>query len=174
MNRPVIFLAIVLYILCAGFSAADVGSMERKPFVLDTVLVDQGRPNAVIVCPEAKEYRQLAAGVNAAIQDATGVSLPVRNDSEYASLRGELKKPEPDANLIVLGNQDSSGMVTYLCLMGYCAIDTLNPGEGGYMVRTVHDLWVMAQMSSFWLEVILMGCGWRSTDSAPVFRMDRL
>ncbi len=141
MNRFAILVVIMLSVLCVGFSAADSGPLERKPFILDTVLVSDGRPNAVIVSPPAREYRQLAERINTAVRNAAGVSLPVRDGSDYASMRGELKRVEPKTNLIVLGNQDSSGLVTYLCLMGYCAVDTLNPGKGGCMVRTVHDPW---------------------------------
>ncbi len=113
---------------------------KRKPFVLDTVIVRERQARAAIVSPEPSEYGALVRKVGDAVRRATGVTLPVVKDSDYAARRGELKRT-PDTNLIVLGNMDSSGMVTYLSHMGYCTVDTLNPGKGGYQIRTVHDPW---------------------------------
>ena len=113
----------------------------RKPLVLDTVLVNQGKPNAVIIVPDAPEYQKLAQTVREFIQAATAVELPIRKDSEFANLSGEPKGPMPDANTILIGNQESSGLVTYLCLRTYCSVDTAYPGKGGYIVKTIHDPW---------------------------------
>ncbi len=113
---------------------------QRRPLRLDTLIVDRGKPAAVVVCPDAPEYMRLAAQISGSVRTATGTSLAVEKDSDYAELRGELKIT-PGSNVIVLGNMDCSGLVTYLCLMGYCTVDTLNPGRGGYVVRTVHDPW---------------------------------
>lgn len=136
--RATILIGLLLCLALEAFGQS--AAPERKPFVLDTVLVDQGRASAVIVSPESPGYAALAERINDSVAGATGAALPIRKDSDFAALRGELKVT-PDTNLIVLGNMDSSGMVTYLCLMGYCTVDTLSPGKGGYMIRTVHDPW---------------------------------
>lgn len=114
---------------------------ERKPFVLDTVIVDHSRANAVIVAPESSEYHSLAMKVQAAVRKASGVDIPIRSDALFAHIRGELKGSFPATHIILIGNQASSGLVTYLCYMGYCIVDTSYPGTGGYLVKTIHDPW---------------------------------
>ena len=125
-----------LILICLASTPQASTTPERKPFVLETVLVDQGRPKAMIVAPESPEYLKLAEKVRAAI----GASIPIRKDSEFASPNGE-PRAVPDANVILLGNQQSSGLVTHLCFKGYCQVDTMYPGKGCYIIKTIHDPW---------------------------------
>lgn len=126
---------IVTLLLLTCVSIAYAGeSPKTKPFVLDTVLIDQGRPHAIIVAPDLPEYQKLAEKVQSA------VALPIRSDSEFASSNGE-PKSVPDTSVILLGNQQSSGLVTHLCFKGYCMVDTMYPGKGCYVIRTIHDPW---------------------------------
>ena len=126
----------LLIFACLALAAQAGESPERKPFVLDTVLVSQGVPEAVIVAPDRPEFQALAEKIRA----AAGASIPIRKDSEFASSNGE-PKATPDANVILLGNQQSSGLVTQLCFRGYCMVDTTYPGKGCYIIRTIHDPW---------------------------------
>jgi outer membrane protein assembly factor BamB len=124
----------LLILACLASVAWPDEAPERKPLVLDTVLVSQGVPRAAIVVPDLPEYRKLAEKVQSA------VSLPIRPDSEFATANGE-PKGIPDANVILIGNQQSSGLVTNLCFRGYCMVDTMYPGKGCYIIRTIHDPW---------------------------------
>ena len=135
MARSVFRIALLSAIL-AMIGATANADLARKPFALDTVLVKDGQPNAVIVSPDAS----LAAKVQFAIKSATGAELPVAKDTDYAEPSGRLKQP-PDRNVILIGNQESSWFVTYLCFMSYCSVDTQYPGAGGYIIRTIHDPW---------------------------------
>ncbi len=129
--RIVILLAILVAV---GTSACS--ALVRKPFVLDTVLVKDGKPNAVIISPDSS----LAAKVQGAVKSASGAELPIANDTDYAEPPGKLKQT-PDRNIILIGNQESSLLVTYLCFMAYAGVDTQYPGAGGYIIRTIHDPW---------------------------------
>lgn len=125
----------LLLLTCLSTARAS-DAPERKPLVLETVLVDRGRPHATIVAPDSPEYQKLAEKVQSA------VALPIRPDSEFASINGE-PRSVPDTNVILLGNQQSNGLVTHLCFKGYCMVDTMYPGppEAGYIIRTIHDPW---------------------------------
>lgn len=142
MTYPLCLLIALISIAPAvSQDGAAVTSLERKPLVIETVLVDQGRANSVIVAPDAAEYQKLAEKIRSAVREASGAESPIRRDSEIASPRGEIRGPDPDRSVILLGNQETSGLVTHLCARGYCSVDTQFPGEGGYVMRTIHDPW---------------------------------
>lgn len=77
---------IVTLLLLTCLSTAHAGDApERKPFVLETVLVSQGEPKAMIIAPDLPEYHRLAEKVRAAM----GASILIEKDSEFASPNGE-------------------------------------------------------------------------------------
>ena len=126
---------LTLVLLACLVSIVRAGEVpERKALILDTLLVDNGQPRAMIVAPDSPEYQALAEKIQSAVR------LPVRKDSEFASPNGE-PKSVPDANVILLGNQQSSGLATYFALRGYCTVDTMYPGKGCYIIKTIHDPW---------------------------------
>lgn len=137
MAKPVFHNTMRLAILILlTLSCAASASLQRKPFVLNTVLVDNGRPNAVIVASDAA----LASKVQSAVKSASGAALPIGKDSDYAGVMGELKHV-PAQNVILIGNQETSWFVTYLCHVLYCGVDTQYPGRGGYIIKSIHDPW---------------------------------
>ncbi len=137
MAKFVFRIAVLSLILSCAVSA----DLVRKPFVLDTVLVQNGQPRAEIMRPEIAEYQALAAKVQSAVNSASGVALPIAKDSDYAEPMGRFNGHVPDKNLIVIGNQETSWFVTYLCMMGYANQDTQYPGNGGYVIKSIHDPW---------------------------------
>jgi len=116
-------------------------NIVRKPLIIDSVLIDRGKPAAQIVVPNIPEYNTLARRVQAAVKQASGAELPIKSDSDIASRRGEIKGEEPSITTILIGNQELSGLVTHLCLRYYCSVDTQYPGKGCYIIKTIHDPW---------------------------------
>ena len=140
MRAPLLrFLALSLFICPSNAHAqTETNLPERKPFILNTLLVDKGKPNAIIVSPEAPEYNRVAKKVQEAIYISTGARLQIVNDGEVANKRGELKSA-PVKNMIVLGNLSSSGLIAHLYFRSYCAVDAVYPGRERYVVQTVCD-----------------------------------
>jgi|GEM_PF-1213811 len=114
---------------------------KLKPLYLETMPVDHGKPNAVIVVPDDAKYQKLADQVRDAIAKATGAELPIRRASEMANGFGELLGATPDRNLILIAGPSSNNMVTHLVHSAYCALETDYPGKGGSLVRTIHNPW---------------------------------
>ncbi len=100
---------------------------------INTVLVEAGRPRAVIVTPDTAEYRALAARINQVVEDKSGVILPVLRDSAYASV------DHLNQHVILLGNRDVNRTAENLYNRFYTLIDAKYPGKGGAVVRSVHD-----------------------------------
>jgi hypothetical protein len=136
-----IFFAVLL---CQGSIYAQITNSdlpERKPLILETLLVDQGNGNGIIVTPDFPQFQNLAKKVQAAIQSATGAKLKIVPDEKIANKRGELIETSPVQNMIVLGNLGTSGLVANLYFHGYCSVDANYPGKNGYVVQTVLDPW---------------------------------
>ena len=136
-----IFFAVLL---CQGSIYAQTTNNdlpERKPLILETLLVDQGSSNGVIVTPDFPQFQNLAKKVQTAIQSATGAKLKIVADEKIANRRGELIESGPVQNTIVLGNLGTSGLIANLYFHGYCSVDANYPGKNGYVVQTVLDPW---------------------------------
>ncbi|MES2375358.1 MAG: FG-GAP-like repeat-containing protein [Bacteroidota bacterium] len=140
---------VTLLILCQNYATAQTLNKqqvvpvipERKPLVFQTVVVDKGKQNAIIVTPSGIEFQKLAARVQLAIQTATGVKLPIVSAQKIANYRGELTGANPVKNMIVLGSFENNGLIAQLYFRGYCAVDRSYPGAAGYVVQTVCDPW---------------------------------
>ncbi len=114
---------------------------ELKPLYLDTLLVDHGRPNAVIVVADAPGYRPLATALRDQIAAKSGAKLPIVKASDLADGFGQLKGDTPKQNLILIAGPSNNSVVTYLSRQSFCSLQTDYPGKGGFIIRTIHNPW---------------------------------
>ena len=106
---------------------------KLKDLHIDTQLARGGKPNATIVVPAAGMYAAEAARIQQAVQDQTGVRLPIATDDA----------PEADVpikgHLIALGNRSTNKAIEKLYNFYYTLLDLRYPGAGGSVVRTLHS-----------------------------------
>lgn len=140
---PGFVLGLILGLGVTGWAAENdmpTSITTLKARVPDTLITEKGTPMAEILVPDAKEYRKLGEQVRDTIRKATGAETPVRADSEFAAGYGVLSRT-PEKNLIVLGNIEASNLIALLYARKQCCEDAIYPGEGGYVIRTIHDPW---------------------------------
>ncbi|MFP3902743.1 MAG: hypothetical protein ACLFWB_00745, partial [Armatimonadota bacterium] len=104
-----------------------------KNLHLNTDIVRDGEANAVIIAPESGTYDEAATQIQAAIENACGVTVPVVGSSD------ERAAVPLTTNLIALGNRSTNATIEQLYNHFYCLLDLKYPGPGGHVVRTVHD-----------------------------------
>lgn len=104
-----------------------------KDLHLLTALVEDGRPGATIVVPASGRYDALAARIQAAVQQITGVKVAVERDDSPAGA------VPIQGNLIALGNRSTNQTISRLYDLYYCLLDLKYPGPGGYNVRSLHS-----------------------------------
>jgi len=115
---------------------------ELKKLYPETVLVENGRPRAIIVVPEAAAYGQMAKRLQSEIRTGAGATLPIRRAMEIVKdWRVDLKAVQGQ-NLIGLGNVNNNSLLAYLYGECYVVADSIYPGKGGHVVRTAHDPFV--------------------------------
>ena len=108
--------------------------MALRPVHVETIIVADASAHASIVCPAGEDFAALADKVARRVRALSGVALPVLTANEAAATtRGR--------HLILLGNMANNPVEFDLYVQHYTACDALYPGEGGYVVRTVHDPW---------------------------------
>jgi outer membrane protein assembly factor BamB len=108
---------------------------EPKLLYPDTTLVEGGEARAIIVAPRDAEWAAIAADVAAAIEEATGVALPIVTDDEVTDER------LAETNAIVIGSIVNNMALLYPYSHQLTFADGIYPGDGGYEVRTVPDPW---------------------------------
>ena len=104
-----------------------------------TVLVEKGKPRAVIVVAATPELRKSAESLQEALRQRTGATLPLLRDTQvvregrvdFAALKGR--------NAVALGNVNNNALLRRLFAEWYVVADSIYPGKGGRIVRTVHD-----------------------------------
>ncbi|NLO06085.1 MAG: hypothetical protein GX131_09700, partial [candidate division WS1 bacterium] len=108
---------------------------EPKPLFPETVLVEAGEPQAVIITPEGDEWAAVAAEVAGAIEAATGAKLQVvtPNGMDEAAIA--------ETNAIIIGSIVNNMALLYPYSHQLTFADGVYPGAGGYELRTVHDPW---------------------------------
>lgn len=130
-----VWVLFVCTLLSAAFSApaASAEVMKLKSLYLDTVLVEQAKSQAVIVAPQGERYRSDVALLQQRIQKITGVSIPVHPDD--AAPEELLKK----YHVIAVGNMATNRFIEKLYRQWRVILDLKYPGEGGYVVRSLHN-----------------------------------
>ena len=102
-----------------------------KPLFIETHLGEGGKPRALIVA--GTPYAKLAERLQADIEEATGIKLPVFDDVK--ALRNLDKK----RHLIVLGHYGNNKVIEHFYYRWYLVVDGVQPGKGGYVLQTVHN-----------------------------------
>ena len=106
---------------------------QLKELHLTTVLVCDGKANITIIVPASGLYDEQAVCLQQAIEELTGVTIPIAADDSPVSavpIRG---------NLIALGNRSTNRTIGELYNRFYTLLDLRYPGPGGYVVRTLHN-----------------------------------
>jgi len=130
------FLFLVLTFLLLPFSAngeIPASIHKLKKLYVNTVIIDKGKPKAVIVVPSNKRYSECVELIQDKIFELTGVRLPVISDTVIP------KKVLSDRNVIALGNMIKNRFIEQLYRQWYCLLDLKYPGRGGYVVRSLHN-----------------------------------
>lgn len=96
-----------------------------------TPIVTGGKPAARILVPEGDAYQALGRRLSEAIKAKTGVELPVGTQYE-----GTVESPE---TIIAVGNLNNNRMIERLYWNRYLKVDALTPGDGRYVLQTVHE-----------------------------------
>ncbi|MCD6361370.1 MAG: hypothetical protein J7M38_10990 [Armatimonadetes bacterium] len=117
-------------------SAADI--TDLKPLYPRTDLIVEGRARCVIVVSADATLRAQA--------EALAAALPVRpeilTDTDLVSPRWEIDFDTIGGrNLVALGNINTNRLLAVLYGETWVVVDSLFPGPGGYVIRTVHDPW---------------------------------
>ncbi len=106
---------------------------QLKPLMLETDIVKDGQPAAVICHADDPAWLAAAEVVQAAIADATGVTLELRTDAE-------LTPEQADAtNVILMGHLDNNALAARLYHNFFICLDVGYTGRNGYVIRTVHN-----------------------------------
>ena len=136
-----------LFIVHTGASAApfEYKIEKLKDLHLETTLVSDGAPAAVIVVPADARYDAALERIQRALQARSGVRLPVRRGV------ADPAKQLADTHVIALGNMSSNPFIYKLYCQWYCLLDLKYPGKGGYVVRSVHNPYATGR------NVILVG-----------------
>ena len=106
-----------------------------KPLCLDTPLVEDGKPSAMILCPEAEAWKQAAAELQSALKGKLGVELPIRAAEQLTD--EDLKSTQ----VIALGCVSNNPRLLYVYSHSYTHADDLYPGADGYILQSIHDPW---------------------------------
>jgi len=133
-------LIIAVFAPLAGAADGPPVIRKLKKLYPETVLVENGSPRAVIVVPDGNTYLPQAKNLQDIIKAESGAELAIRRAGElvdedwHVDVRGLDGK-----NLIALGNVNDNLLLTSLYGERYVVADSIYPGKGGHVIRTVHD-----------------------------------
>ena len=106
---------------------------ELKDLHIDTDIVKDGAAVASIIAPATGCYDTQANEIVHAVEELTGVKLPVlRDDAPEAGIPLE-------CNVIVLGNRSTNRLIEKLYNRYFTLLDLRYPGPEGYVVRSLHN-----------------------------------
>ena len=106
-----------------------------KEMHIETVLAANGEPGGKIVIGDHPAHERQAERIAEKIEAATSARLPVvRADDVTAS------GPLLDTHVVALGNMADNPFIRWLYYQWWAIEDLCYPGEGGYTLRTLHNL----------------------------------
>ncbi|MBN1670825.1 MAG: VCBS repeat-containing protein [Kiritimatiellae bacterium] len=107
-----------------------------------TVLVELAQPRALIAVPDEPAYGPLAETLRDRIARESAARLPVVRAAELVDANWRVAHKTIGArNIIALGNVNNNRLLARLYGERYVVADSVYPGHGGYVIRTVHDPW---------------------------------
>jgi hypothetical protein len=124
--------------LVVGALGADLATKSlplTEPYTphLETRLVTDGRPQALVLLPEDPEYAAVAEEFLSRFEQATGVRLPVLPEADFVN-----RKPEAET-AVLLGNFATGPLALRLYANKLICSDGVYPGPGGFELRTIPD-----------------------------------
>ncbi|MCD6360028.1 MAG: hypothetical protein J7M38_04125, partial [Armatimonadetes bacterium] len=147
MNVVIVAIALVLMLPVAVYarnlppedeallSAIEIPRERLMPLAVDTTIVENGEPRAVICHAGAPAWRDAAVVIRDAVEAATGVELQVMTAAELSPEDCE------NTNVILLGHLDNNRHVARLYHNFFVCLDQGYTGRKGYVIRSVHDPW---------------------------------
>jgi len=131
----VTLLSMVSIQVVAGTSSDPV---DRLPLHRVTELTTAGKPAVVILAPDEQAYMQLGQQLALAIQERTGVTVPVESAAGYVDAKPKVIRRELlDRHFILLGQFWNNAVLERLYANYFDATDAYFPGPGGWELRTV-------------------------------------
>jgi len=115
--------------MITGLKSGDLSLFPPPPVTklrdlhLDTAIVRDGKPSAIVVVPADGRFDALARDLVESIRKLTGATLPIRHDRD-------LPLPLPQ-NTIVLGCRSTNDLISRLYDLHYTYLDDKYPGPGG-------------------------------------------
>ena len=135
-------------LMACAQAMADGEITQLKDLYLDTDLVTDGRPQAVIAAPPGDRYQAAVDVLQDAVQTRSGTRLPLLRDAGQTAGAEELLATQ---NVIALGNMATNPFIEKLYLQWYSQLDLKYPGKGGHVLRSLHNPYATGH------NVILLG-----------------
>lgn len=111
---------------------------QLKTLLPSTDYVRDGTPQAIILWGEG--LQNVAETLSDELARRSGTRLQARAADEVVSRWWEIDFQQIEGkNIIALGNINSNRLLAVLWGAGYTAEDSMYPGDGGYVIRSVHD-----------------------------------
>ena len=127
-------IALSLLMVMHGAVAQESRKITKlKDLCIETMLVADGKPQAVIVAPAGERYGDAIRTIQGAVRKCAGVELPVRRDG--VDPEALLK----EQNVVALGNMATNPFVEHMYRQWYVLLDLKYPGKGGHVVRSLHN-----------------------------------
>lgn len=124
--------------VAAAVSAAAQPLTSLKPLYPRTEICVAGKARAAVVLPEGD--CPAAAQLLAAIQKTGGAKLETLPATALVSDEWQVDLAKlTGRNVIALGNINNNRLLAVLWGKGYANGDSVYPGPGGYVLRTIHD-----------------------------------
>lgn len=156
-----LFLLLVFALVCChpNNCTAEWKTIKKlKDLHLTTSLVEKGKAQAIIVAPAGGRYRAEVEHVREQIRRLTGVNLPVFHDDRMPM---EFLRQQ---HVITLGNMATNAFIETLYRQWQVILDLKYPGEGGYVLRSLHNPYGSSH------NVIFLG----GSDDAGVYEATRI
>ncbi|MGD8499391.1 MAG: hypothetical protein PVJ86_02015 [Phycisphaerales bacterium] len=106
---------------------------KLKDLHITTRLVSRGKPNITIIVPASGIYEKQAKRIQEHITELTGIQVPILSDDSSGGA------VPINGHLIVLGNRSTNKTISELYNRYYTLLDLRYPGQGGHVVRTLHN-----------------------------------
>ncbi len=106
---------------------------QLRPLALDTPIVENGRPRAILCHAGDAAWREAALIVQDAIRQATGVEIPLKTDTDLSA------EEFASNHLILLGHLENHRWVARLYHNFFVCLDPGFTGRTGYVLRSVYD-----------------------------------
>lgn len=105
----------------------------KRNLYLETDIVKDGKRALSVIVPSSGEFDVQAGEIAAAVKSKTGVELKIIKDD------GDAELTKLTENFIILGNRNNNRYISSLYDRYYCILDRCYPGEGGSIVRSLHN-----------------------------------